>query len=742
MQATAFSRFWLLGCLFLALGLSGRLQAQGAVDVGALVTKIKGTGDSIESKYIDELAEVKTRASCEGLIECYKSMSTIWTRREILRRLVRYDGIAEAEQIALQQLTDVATQSQERELRVAAVDALGDCAGHGKDFLRMIVVSRADDATRERALEKHIRLADKSDNAWYRELYKPGAKPEEQKRKDPPKKRDPAKKGDKGEDKDAADENAGKPGVILNNMRLMAFEQIAPSLSAEELIEGARDGFYRIRMRALDGLDSSGDKRAEGMAIAYYEAVTEHPEVRLTAARIVARLQGAKVAPDFIKRATTFEAPLELRRGLAEILVEMREESVNKQLIAELGKGKSPEKLFTIWACQRLQDERVDKALIKLLQDKDPNVAVMAAEALAERKHKDAVPALQKLIGKGKNRDVMRASLAAQANLRVGDQAWITELLTLIQSDDPELRHLAVTSLGESKDKSFLKPLVAALEDPNWSIRMAALQALEGMRSKDAIDAIVARIGKEDGRLRNEFANALWRLTGQSFQDNADGWNAWWKNSRDRFQILDDEQLAKVRTGEEEYRLKQSTYVKSDFFGIRIVSHRVMFIVDVSGSMNEGLLTEYQGKAGQSRMEVAKGELARCVGSLDAAAFFNIITFSSGAEKWIDGSLAAANQKNREEAQLYIERLGAGGGTNLYGSLKLAFEDPDVDTIFVMSDGEPSMGEVTDPGMIREHVAAWNQNRGIVINTIAVGGQFQILEWLAQDSKGTHLKYE
>jgi len=65
-----------------------------------------------------------------------------------------------------------------------------------------------------------------------------------------------------------------------------------------------------------------------------------------------------------------------------------------------------------------------------------------------------------------------------------------------------------------------------------------------------------------------------------------------------------------------------------------------------------------------------------------------------------------------------------------------------VDTIFVMSDGEPSMGEVTDPGMIREHVAAWNQNRGIVINTIAVGGQFQILEWLAQDSKGTHLKYE
>jgi HEAT repeat protein len=744
MQKRAFSRIWILMGLLMALAGARPTSAQegAATDLGALVAKIKGTGDAIESKYIDELVAVKTRASCEGLIECYKSMSTIWTRREILRRLMHYDGIAEAEQIALQHLTDVATESPERELRTAAIDTLGDCVVHGKDFLRMIVISRADDATREHALEKHVRLANKSDNEWYRELWRPTRKPaEEPKRKDPPKKRDASKKGEK-EAEDAAAEEARKPGVILNNMRLAAFEQIAPSLSGEDLIEGARDGFYRIRMRALDALDSSGDKRAEGMAVAYYEAVTEHPEVRLTAARIVARLQGAKVAPDFIKRATSFEAPLELRRGLAEVLVEMREESVNKQLIGELGKGKTPDKLFTIWACKRLQDERVDKALIKLLQDKDHDVAVMAVEALAERKHKEAVPALQKLIGKGRNRDLMRASLAAQSVLRIGDQAWIGELLALIKSDDPELRNLAITALGETKDKSFLKALVAALEDPSWTVRSAALQGLEGMRSKDAIDAIVARMDKEDGRLRHDFANTLWRLTGQPFQEDAEGWENWWKNSRERFQILTDEQLAKVKTGEDEYRLKQTTYVKSDFFGIRIVSHRVMFIVDVSGSMNEGLLTEYQGKAGQSRMEVAKGELGRCVGSLDPAAFFNIVTFSSGAEKWVDGTLAAASEKNRGEAQQYIERLGAGGGTNLYGALKLAFEDPDVDTIFVMSDGEPSMGEVTDPGMIREHVAAWNQNRGIVINTIAVGGQFQILEWLAQDNKGTHLKYE
>ena len=111
-------------------------------------------------------------------------------------------------------------------------------------------------------------------------------------------------------------------------------------------------------------------------------------------------------------------------------------------------------------------------------------------------------------------------------------------------------------------------------------------------------------------------------------------------------------------------------------------------------------------------------------------------------ERWTDGSLASANKKNRDEAKAYIERIGANGGTNLYGALKVAFEDKDVDTIFVLSDGEPSVGEVTDPTMIREHVKAWNEHRKIVINTIQIAGQFQVLDWIAEDSGGTHVKFE
>ena len=40
------------------------------------------------------------------------------------------------------------------------------------------------------------------------------------------------------------------------------------------------------------------------------------------------------------------------------------------------------------------------------------------------------------------------------------------------------------------------------------------------------------------------------------------------------------------------------------------------------------------------------------------------------------------------------------------------------------------------------HVKRWNAERDIVINAIALGGSFQILEWLAEDSGGTHVRFD
>lgn len=730
--------------------------APQAVPVQDLVAKLKADADRSPPERVVELAKLRTREAMQGLLEVYDSMQTIFMKREVVRALPEFDGVSDAEQPALQKLMDVATGSDEPELRDAALDGLKRCRNHGKDFLRLIVVSEAEDSVREKAMKLHAGMASKEDIAWYRELALPKVDEKAEKEREKAE-REARRKAEKEAREKEKQKQKGKGGkgdeveeapqprrlVGIEPIRLICFKAIASTLTVDELLKTKKDKSAKIRRAALEELAARGDKKASEYAEAVFKDDAELPETRVVAARVIAQIEGTKAAPEFFKRATNNTSPVELRRGLAEILVGFGDEGVNKDLINGLVSGKGVgERQFQVYAVRAMKDERVDKALVKLLGDKEKEIVIAAAKILGERKCQEAIPVLKKLWETSKDREIVRAGFTATAMIRQGEATWIDELVALTKSPDPELRSLAIDGLGNVADKAHLDKLVAALDDTNWSTRLSALESLERIRVKAAIAPMIQRMAKEEGRMRSEFANVLWRLTGQPYADNAEGWANWWKENGERFQLLSDADLEKVKSGEEEWRLRQTTRVETKFFGIRIISHRVIFIVDVSGSMNEGLVNDYRGSAGKNRMEVAKGELAKCIKGLDPGALFNIYAFSSGVDTWLDGSLAAANEQNRESALTFVEKLGALGGTNLYGALKAAFEDPDVDTIFVLSDGEPSEGDVTDPMMIREHVRAWNQHRHVQLNTIAIGGRFRVLEWLAGDSNGTYVEFE
>src|SRR5262249_12684819 len=154
------------------------------------------------------------------------------------------------------------------------------------------------------------------------------------------------------------------------------------------------------------------------------------------------------------------------------------------------------------------------------------------------------------------------------------------------KSEDQDVRVMALQALGQTTDKKHLPRLIEALDEKDWSTRLAALDAIENLHVKDGIPAIIARMSKEDGRMLSEFAATLFRLTGQSFDENAGAWDNWWKQAGTSFEILTPDKLAKVKASAEDARLKQGTRVESKFFGIRIVSHKVILIIDVSLSMN------------------------------------------------------------------------------------------------------------------------------------------------------------
>ena len=697
-------------------------------DAAGLSAQIKKARDDADPELIRQLAALKSREAMTGLLESYEVMASTYMRLEILRTLPGFDGVADAEQPALQKLMDVATSAPEPELRSAAVDGLGTCKHLGKHFLQLIVDSPSEDSVREHAMRAHISMAaDPADLPWYMKEYEAGTQGKPDKKKKP--------------GKDDAPELAVH---VIARVREMALQQIADKLEVSKLVAAAKekekdasdlrkDGIRRI---ALAELARRKVREAGSVAADVYKDTTEKSDNRILAARVLFDDQGAKMAAQFIDDSDKVTTQLDLAYACADMLAELKDPATDAKLAKLVGKGKGQAQLFALRAVRYVKDDKLDKSIVKLLGSEDRATAIAAANALGARASKAAAADLEAVLAKSKDALLIAAALDALCSIHVDDGAWQQKLIGYTTNDKLEVRVAAVQQLAKQKNTA---ELLKALDSADWSVRLAALEGLESVRTPEIVGTLIARMQQEVGRMQVEFAEVLWRLTGQPFHTQALAWKGWWEKNSTGFQPISEAELAKRQADEDARRLKRIS--KASFFGIRIKSHRVIFILDVSGSMNELTRGQYVGKNGEPRITVAKRELSRCIDALEPDSLFNMVVFSSGVDKWMAEGIADSKGVTREEAKSYVDKLAANGGTNLYGALQSAFEDQDVDTIFVLSDGEPSVGEVTDPGAIREHVKEWNEHRGIEINSIAVGGTFEILRWLALDSGGTHVEF-
>jgi len=716
--------------MLLALSASS-MEMTAAPDEAEIREELLKKRDEADSELFKQLAEFKTRAAADGLIEAYDSMASIYMRLEILKALVELDGAAEAEQIALQKLMDVAVGSTERELRDGAIDTLGKCRSKGRAFLRMIIESPAEDYVREDAMESHVRISSEEDHAWYRELYADdgkGAFGDGEGRR--PKKR----RGRKDEDEPKELKVHSLPVI-----REFAFGALVNGMDKAELITSVEDRNVAIRRIGLKRLGEKHASDATRYAEDAYGNIEEFAPNRIVAAEILMAAEGASISRNFIKTAEAFITPMELRLALADMLVSMGDEKLNKSLAKKVGKGKAHEKHFYLQVARGLDDPKLTKTIARMLKDKEFSVAIAAAEVLAGRKDEAAKKDLETALKKAKDPLMVSACILALDGILKGDEEWEEALFEHVNGEDAVVRNAALGAVA-ARGKKTVEILYVALSHMDWSTRLTALKLLEDMRVPESVGKMVAQMKSEEGRMLHEFADTLFSLTGQPFRTRWGNWDAWWENEGAGFKPISTSELRKRRKEEEERRLRQITSVK--FFGIRIISHRVIFIIDVSGSMNESTRAQYVGDQGDPRITVAQRELNRCIDGLDSKALFNILTFSGGVDPWLEEGVMDSGARSRDEAREFVDRLGAMGGTNLYGALQHAFTDPDVDTIFVLSDGEPSTGDVIDPFEIRAHVKRWNAERDIVINSIAVGGSFQILEWIAEDSGGTHVRFD
>jgi hypothetical protein len=145
----------------------------------------------------------------------------------------------------------------------------------------------------------------------------------------------------------------------------------------------------------------------------------------------------------------------------------------------------------------------------------------------------------------------------------------------------------------------------------------------------------------------------------------------------------------------------------------------VIFIIDVSGSMNDGPV-EVVGKEGLPRITVAQRERsAASTGSTTRACS----TSSPSRAASITGPRRVGFEELARQAKLWIKPARRRRQDQLYGAIRRPCGS-DVGDLHPFRGGRGRRGRRSST--IREHVRLWNENRRVEINTIAVGGRFAI----------------
>jgi hypothetical protein len=178
-----------------------------------------------------------------------------------------------------------------------------------------------------------------------------------------------------------------------------------------------------------------------------------------------------------------------------------------------------------------------------------------------------------------------------------------------------------------------------------------------------------------------------------------------------------------------------------EFFGAVAEGNKIVFILDISGSMDQNAYADLDGRV--TRFERAREELVRTISQLNTEQEFAVLLFSDDCRPMFDTSqynvsFLSATQPHKERISDWLDSVHPTGATDPRASLQIALAlYPDA--VFLLSDGEFRIGR---DGRIGEAVIRMVRNlntRRIPIHTIAYQDQRSrhTLEAIAEDSSGT-----
>jgi HEAT repeat protein len=363
------------------------------------------------------------------------------------------------------------------------------------------------------------------------------------------------------------------------------------------------------------------------------------------------------------------------------------------------------------------------------VRSREPEVVTTALRVLGGRGDPAAVPELRKLLRSKDEARRVETMLALHDLLRA-DESWRDELRKAHRGAssprEATIRALCLDLLAELQDAATLEEAWKDLDHRDWTVRAAAIDYCRRVRHADSVPKLILRLDAESGRLREDVLDALQALTAMRFMQR-ERWDSWWKEAGAAFVLIPADALA------DQKKPRPQGGATSSYYGIPLLSDRVVFVVDVSGSMSAQVGTD----ASRNRLDEAKQQLRRVLETTPKHFRFNVVPFHTTVATVFDQMTVAADRP-RAEARARIDVLQPTGGTNIHDAMERAFAETEVDTIFLLSDGGPSAGKITDPTALADEIARWNRARRIRIHCISIGTDSAMMKRIAAESGGEY----
>ena len=361
------------------------------------------------------------------------------------------------------------------------------------------------------------------------------------------------------------------------------------------------------------------------------------------------------------------------------------------------------------------------EALAACLKDRDPLVRETVAAAIGVAGHRGPAPAVAAAFAREAVPEVRGALLLALAAL--DPTAGIAEASKAAGRErDGPTALAALRVLVKGDPAAAARTAALLLAHPDWAVRLEAAGVIAGHGSDgSAVEALIRALKKEKRRRVNEgIAAALERLTGAPLGDDPGKWESWWEKRKGTWSPgvapPAPAACAPKENGEESSTAR--------FYDIPVDTDRMAFVIDTSKSMLD------PARLGETatKMQLATAQLAKTMAGLREDVSFNIVAFGTVVECWKPRA-APATPSTKYEALRFLQKKTPEGRTNIHDALATAFADPDVDTVFLLTDGAPTAGEETNRTGFLRALGFLRRWRPVRVHCVEIGAQNTGARW-------------